>query len=132
MAEERQDLFLLRKIAMDKNDLNKLDALRIIDRLLEEAQPGGSLAVSASRQEWDQLVADSQPETRDLLTELARFADLWRFFGEHEQSLGAEVVAGIEALHTLPLSARIVQLKVINRSLMRRLDDVGQRPQFRQ
>jgi len=51
------------------------------DRLLKQQQLGAALVPSATREEWDQLLAESQPETRDLLAELARFADLWRYFG---------------------------------------------------
>jgi hypothetical protein len=91
-----------------------------------------ALSPCASREEWEQLLASNQPEMRDLLVELACFADLWRYFEEHEQRLGPSVVRDIGGLHKLALPERIAQLRKINHKLMRRLNDAGKSSRLRQ
>jgi hypothetical protein len=91
-----------------------------------------ALSPCASREEWEQLLDSNHPEMRDLLVELACFADLWRYFEEHEQRLGPNVVRDIAGLHKLRLAERIAQLKRINRKLMRRVNDAGKSFKFRQ
>jgi hypothetical protein len=77
-------------------------------------------------------VKSKPPEERELLEQLARFADLWRYFQEQKQKLGEEIVAALGRLHTLPVPERIASLKEINQKLMERLSSAGQGAQFRQ
>jgi len=122
---------LKKKDFMDGDKKNDAAAIEKMDRLLD-AHPGGAILPCVTRQEWEQLLASTQPEYRELLVELARFADLWRYFEEHEERLGRTVVRDIGRLHKLALSERIVQLKRINGRLMRRVGNAGESPQFRQ
>jgi hypothetical protein len=110
---------------------NDAAAIEKMDPLLN-AHPGGAILPCVTRQEWEQLLTSTQPEYRELLVELARFADLWRYFEEHEERLGRTVVRDIGRLHKLALSERVVQLKKINGRLMRRVGNAGESPQFRQ
>jgi hypothetical protein len=97
-----------------------------------QSNPETALSPCASREEWEQLLDSNRPEMRDLLVELARFADLWRYFEEHKQRLGPKVVRDVAGLHKLRLAERIAQLKRINRKLMRRVNDAGKSFKFRQ
>jgi hypothetical protein len=116
---------------MAGNEKNDAAAVEKMDRLTD-VREGGSILPCVTGQEWEQLLASAQPEYRELLVELARFADLWRYFEEHEERLGRTVVRDIGRLHKLALSERIVQLKKINGRLMRRVGNAGESPQFRQ
>ena len=98
---------------------------------LRQVQPGGELAAFASRQEWERLVDSNPPESQDLLRELARFADLWRYFQEREEKLGPEIVRDVGRVHRLNLADRAGQLKEINRRLMQRVNDAGKGTQSR-
>lgn len=97
--------------------------------MLQQVQTGGELAPFAERQQWDRLVSSTPPELRELLTELARFADLWRYF--REQKLGPEIVGHLGRVHRLSVAERVVRLKEINRRLMERVCDAGKGTQFR-
>ena len=71
------------------------------------------------------------PELQELLRELARFADLWRYFQEREEKLGPEIVRDVGHVHRLNLCERVGQLKEINRRLMQRVNDAGKGTEFR-
>jgi hypothetical protein len=103
-----------------------------VERLLQRGEQEGDLAPFKDQQQWEQMVASSDPELRPLLIELARFADLWRYFEQCEEKLGGQIVDGVGRLHELPLARRVVRLKSINRKLMRRIADAGERSEFRQ
>jgi len=105
--------------------------LRRIVQTLQQVRPGGELAAFASRQEWEQLVDSNPPELQELLRELARFADLWRYFQEREEKLGPEIVRDVGHVHRLNLCERVGQLKEINRRLMQRVNDAGKGTQSR-
>src|SRR5438128_2433112 len=45
--------------------------------MMKQIQPGGALAPFEDRRQWERLLESSPVETRELLAELARFADLW-------------------------------------------------------
>lgn len=100
-------------------------------RLLERFQPGGALAPIEDRDEWEKRVQSHAPEDRELLQELTRFADLWRYFQEHKEKLGPETLAALKEVPTLPVPKRIVRMREINQKLMERIPDAGQGPEFR-
>jgi hypothetical protein len=106
-----------------------LDAMALVAKRF---RPGGDLAPIEDREQWEQLVASKPPEERELLQELARFADLWRYFQERDESLGSKIVDGMRELNKLPVPERIRRLKDINLELMKRVGDDGQGAQFRQ
>ena len=66
-----------------------------------------------------------------MLRELARFADLWRYFQEREEKLGPEIVGDVGRVHRLSVSERVGRLKEINRRLIERVDDAGKGTQSR-
>lgn len=92
----------------------------------------GELAPIEDRTEWEKLVASQPPEERELLEELSRFADLWRYFRERNERLGPMIVESLGGLHKLPVTERISRLKQINLNLMERVGDDGQGSQSRQ
>ena len=111
------------------NNQNQIPAE--VSKLLNRFRPGGDLAPIEDRGEWDKLVASKPPEERELLEQLARFSDLWRYFQERKQKLGQEIVNRLRGLNSLPVSERIVQLKEINQKLMERVGDAGSSAQLR-
>jgi hypothetical protein len=113
----------------DDNPQKKL--LQGMEQLLKRFEKGGDLAPIEDRSEWDKLVESKPPEERELVKELARFADLWRYFQERKEKLGAEIVNAISQVHSLPVRERIARLKEINQKLMERVGDAGQGAQFR-
>jgi hypothetical protein len=102
-----------------------------VERLLGRFQPGGDRGPIEDRQEWEKLVASKPPEERELLDQLARFSDLWRYLQEHKQNLGQEIVDRIRELNKLQLADRIVEIKAINQKLMERVGDAGDGAQLR-
>jgi hypothetical protein len=103
-----------------------------VEGLLQRGEQGGDLAPFKDQQQWEQMVASSDPQLRPLLIELARFADLWKYFEQCEEKLGGHIVEGVGRLHELPLASRVVRLRSINRKLMRRIADAGEGSEFRQ
>src|SRR5690349_11393837 len=106
--------------------------LREIKRLLRHSRRGGDLEPAATMEEWERTIASAPESSRELLRELARFADLWRFLSEREQDLGESVVEEIGALHMLAPAERLLRVKQINRKLMRRIEHAGRGSQLRQ
>ncbi len=102
-----------------------------MELLAKRFHPGGDLAPVEDREEWDRMVAAKPPEERELLGELARFADLWRYFQERDQRLGPEIVRSVSELRKLSVTERIRRLKEVNLQLMERVGDDGQGAQFR-
>jgi len=115
---------------MAKDDEQKQFATEV-GRLLGRFQPGGDLSPIEDRSEWEKLVASKSPEERELLEQLARFTDLWRYFQEQKQKLGPEIVNRLRGLNNLPVTERIVQLKDINQKLLERVGDAGPGAQLR-
>jgi hypothetical protein len=116
---------------MAKDDVqNELTAE--VKKLVDKFQPGGELGPVEDRREWEELVASKPPEERELLEQLARFADLWRYFQERKEKLGPEIVGAVSQLRTLPVPERIRSLKEINQKLMERVESAGSGARFRQ
>jgi hypothetical protein len=106
--------------------------LKEIERLLRRSRPGGDLEPAATMEAWERTIESAPESSRELLRELARFADLWRFLSEREQDLGESVVAEIGAMHLLPESERLLRLGQINRKLMGRVEHARGGSQLRQ
>ena len=113
------------------DDTPQKELLQEMARFLKRFERGGDLAAIEDRDEWDKLVESKPPEERELIKELARFADLWRFFQERKARLGPEIVNAISQVHQLPVPERIARLKAINQKLMERVSDAGQGAQVR-
>lgn len=113
------------------DDTPQKELLQEMARLFKRFEKGGDLAPIEDRNEWEKLVESKPPEERELVKELARFADLWRYFQERNEKLGAEVVNAISEVHKLPVPERTARLKEINQRLMERVGDAGPSAQFR-
>lgn len=113
------------------DDTPQKELLQEMARLFKRFEKGGDLAPIEDRGEWDKLVESKPPEERELIKELARFADLWRYFQERKEKLGPEIVSAISQVHELAVPERIASLKEINQKLMERVGDAGQGTQFR-
>ena len=113
------------------DDTPQEDLLKEMGRRLKRFNKGGDLAPIEDRNEWDKLVASRPPEERELIGELTRFADLWRYFEEHKEKLGPEIVKAVSEVPNLPVPERIVRLKEINQKLMERVGDAGEGARFR-
>jgi len=112
-------------------DTPQEDLLKEMARLFKRFEKDGDLAPIEDRNEWDKLVASKPPEEGELLGELARFADLWRYFQERKEKLGPEIVKAVSAVPNLPVPERIARLKEINQKLMERVGDAGEGARFR-
>lgn len=113
------------------DDTPQTDLLKEMARLFKRFDKGGDLAPIDDRNEWDKLVASKPPEDRELLGELTRFADLWRYFQERKEKLGPEIVKAVRVVPNLPVPERIARLKEINQELMERVGDAGEGARFR-
>ena len=115
---------------MVKKDVQS-DLVVEVMKLLQKFQPRGGLEPIKDRDEWEQRVQLHAPQDRELLQELTRFADLWRYFQENKQKLGAEVLAALKDVPKLPVPERIERLRKINQKLMERIPNAGEDPKFR-
>ena len=113
-------------------DISQEKLLREIAQMLKRIAKGGDLASIENREEWDTLVESQTAEQRELLHELARFSDLWRYFQEREQKLGPDIVDVIAQLHRLPILQRVSELRTINQKLMERIGGAHDHAQLRQ
>lgn len=107
------------------------ELLQQMASLLQRLSSGGDLG-PVNRDDWDGFLASQPPEERELVSELARFADLWRYFQERGEKLGPEIVESISEVHKLAVPERTARLKEINQKLMERVQDAGAGAQFRQ
>lgn len=114
------------------NENPQEELLQEMARFLARFREGGDVSPVADRDAWDTVVESTPPEQREVVKELARFADLWRYFQERNEKLGPEMVTAISQVHTLPPAERAARLKEINEGLMERVSDAGQGAQFRQ
>src|SRR5215469_3033023 len=96
------------------DDNPQKELLQGMEQLLKRFEKGGDLAPIEDRNEWDKLVESKPPEERELVKELARFADLWRYFQERNEKLGPEIVNAIRAVHQLTVPERTARLREIN------------------
>ena len=99
---------------------------------LDQRKPARDLLPARNAQDWERLVELTPGPAGELMRELARFADLWRYLNERDERLGSQIVEQIGSLHRLPLARRIARLRMINDTLMHRICDAGQGSQLRQ
>ena len=100
-------------------------------KLLQKFQPGGESGPIEDRDEWEQRVQSHAPQERELLHELTRFADLWRYIQENKEKLGPEILAALKEVPQLAVPERIERMREINQKLMERIPDAGEGPKFR-
>lgn len=110
-------------------DTPQEELLRQMAQVLKRFEKRGDLAAIENRTDWDTLVESQTDEQRELLQELARFIDLWRYLQERHQKLGREIVDAIAQVHRLPIVHRISELRTINQKLMERVGDAHQSAQ---
>lgn len=115
---------------MDEKDTQNQLMVEVM-RLLERFQPGGELGPIEDRNEWERRVQSHAPEDRELLQELTRFADLWRYFQEKKEKLGPEILGLLKEAPALAVPARIECMREINRKLMERIPDACKGTEFR-
>ncbi len=113
------------------DDTPQKDLLKEMARLFKRFDKGGDLAPIEDRNEWDKLVASKPPDERELIGELTRFADLWRYFQERNEKLGPEIVKAVSEVPNLPVPERTARLKAVNQKLMERVGDAGEGARFR-
>ena len=105
------------------NDTAQGKLLQELSRFFKRFNRGGDLAPIEDRDEWEALVSSQLPAEQELLNELARFADLWRYLQERNEKLGPAVVAAIRDVHKLPLTLRAERVHEINQELMKRIGE---------
>jgi hypothetical protein len=115
---------------MENDDLRNqlmIEAMGIVERF-----QSGDLGPMEEREQWEKLVASQPLEQRELLQELTRFADLWRYFRERNEKLGPEILDLLKAAPKLPMPERIARFREINQKLMERIGDACEGAQLRQ
>jgi hypothetical protein len=117
------------EVMADDNPQKEL--LREMAQVLKRFEKGGDLAPIEDRKEWDRLVESKPLQERELVEELARFADLWRYLQERREKLGPGIVTALSQLNQLPVPERTARLKEINQKLMERVGDAGPGAQLR-
>lgn len=100
-------------------------------KLLQNFHAGGKAGPLEDRGEWEQRVQSHPPQDRELLQELTRFADLWRYFQDSKEKLGPDIVAALKEVPTLTVVQRIERMREINHKLMERVPDAGEGLKFR-
>ena len=113
----------------DKDAQN--DLVVEVMKLLQKFQLGGELGPIEDRDEWEKRVQLHAPQDRELLQELTRFADLWRYFQDNKEKLGPEVLAALKDVPMLAVPKRIERMREINQKLMEHIPDAGEGPKFR-
>ena len=116
---------------MNRENNPQEELLRELKRLLVQSQPGGDLAPATTREQWEELIESAPESSRELLRELARFADLWRYLGEREQQLGEAITSRLRQVHCVAVDERVVLLKQINGLLMKRVKRASRGPELR-
>lgn len=100
-------------------------------KLLQKFQPGGKSGAIANRDEWEKQVQSHASQDRELLQELTRFGDLWRYFQEKKEKLGPTILSVLKELPKLEAPERIQRIREINQKLMERIPDAGEGLKFR-
>ncbi len=113
----------------DENAQNEL--LVEVMKLLQKFQPGGELGPIANRDEWEKRVQSYVSPDRELLQELSRFDDLWRYFQENSEKLGPEILSALREMPRLSVPERIQRMREINQKLLERIPDAGKGFKFR-
>ncbi len=107
------------------NDDVQNDLVVEVINLVGKFQSGGDCGPVEDRAEWEKLLASKSPEERELLGQLARFADIWRYFRERKEKLGGEVLNALKQIKTMSVPERIELFREINLKLMERFGDAG-------
>jgi hypothetical protein len=107
------------------NDTPQETLLQEVARFFRRFKPGGDPAPIDDRDEWEKLVRSNPPEEQELVNELARFADLWRYFQERNEKLGPEIVNALAEVHKLPANLRAARVGEINKKLVDRIADAN-------
>jgi hypothetical protein len=113
------------ELALIANDSPQQTLLEQLGQFFRRFKAGGDLAPIEDRDQWDVLVRSNPPEEQELVNELARFADLWRYCQERNEKLGPEIVEALAEVHKLPVALRAARVREINQELMDRIADSG-------
>jgi hypothetical protein len=100
-------------------------------KLLRKFQPGGESGPILDRDEWEKRVQSHASPERELLQELSRFDDLWRYFQENGEKLGPEIISALKEMPKLAVAGRIQRMREINQKLLERIPDAGKSLEFR-
>jgi hypothetical protein len=107
------------------------DLLVEVMKLLQKFQAGGNSGPIADRDEWEKQVQSHASQDRELLQELTRFSDLWRYFQEKTEKLGPTILAVLKEVPKFEVQERIQRIREINQKLMERIPDAGEGLKFR-
>jgi hypothetical protein len=94
-------------------------------------EPGGKFAPIKNRFEYEKRMESLLPQERELVKELTNFADLCKYFEEHNRKLDGSFAEAVRQAAKLPLEERTVHIREINQRLMAALEDAGEGTQLR-
>jgi hypothetical protein len=98
---------------------------------VNQFHPGGRFAPIHDRYEYEKGIKSLPPQEQELVKELTNFADLCKYFEEHNQDLDPSVARAVSEAAKLSLEERIVRIREINQRLMEAVNNAGESPQFR-
>jgi hypothetical protein len=100
-------------------------------KVSNQFQPGGKFAPIHDRYEYEKGIESLPPQEQELVKELTNFADLCKYFEEHNQELDPSVAHAISEAAKLPLPERTARIREINQKLMGAVNDAGEGAKFR-
>ena len=92
---------------------------------------GGKFAPIENRFEYEKGMESLPPQERELVKELTNFAELCKYFEEHNRKLDASFAEAVKQAAKLPLEERTARIREINQRLMAALEDAGEGTQVR-
>lgn len=103
------------------------DELERLSRAIKKAfAPGGVLAPIKDSIERERLINELPKDEKVLAAGLSRYADLCRFFSEHQMEVPPHMVRGVNQLQKLPIEKRVSQIEDINEALLEYLHNVSE------
>jgi hypothetical protein len=102
-----------------------------VGKISKHFGPGGKLAPVGDRTEYERQMNALPAEERALAEELTRYADLCRYFAEHDMQMPPHIVRAVAQLASRPTVERTTEMQQINQEVMEYLESVSEDPEFR-
>ena len=103
-----------------------VDMKQLSEAIKRAFAPGGSLAPVEEHIEREKLINSLPKDEKALAEGLSRYADVCRFFSEHQMEVPPHIVRAIGRLQKLPIDARVAQIEEINQELIEYLHNVSE------
>jgi uncharacterized protein (UPF0147 family) len=102
-----------------------------VGKISKHFGPGGKLAPIEDRAEYERQMNALPAEQRALAEELTRYADLCRYFADHDMQMLPHIVRAVAQLSSRSVAERTTEMQHINQEVMEYLESVSEDPEFR-